>query len=297
MSNDGVDDVGYRRTGSLVVSDDATAPDEVEARVRSRAEDWPCVGDINRLTARRARELFPPLAEQLSAVYISGGARADGRKLRLGLLDAAQYHAATLIQGTARLALNRGHAGVRVNDAYMEADCVIVAAGAWADRLLRPLGLRIPIEPQRGQIVHRRVDGVDTSHWPSVVPMSGNYLVCFDDSRVAVGASRETGSGFDARITAAGQRSVLNAALDVAPGLADASYLETRVGLRPLAQDQTPHVGYVPDVDGLICHRFRRGRAHDGSVRRRSCSRPGTWITIRTGPDGIRSAAAMRRSR
>jgi D-amino-acid dehydrogenase len=85
-----------------------------------------------------------------------------------------------------------------------------------------------------------------------VHPLSHHYLVAFDQGRVAVGATREDGTGFDPRVTAAGQLQVLNDALSVAPGLADATLIETRVGLRPLADDAMPLVGAVPGHPGLF---------------------------------------------
>ena len=66
---------------------------------------------------------------------------------------------------------------------------------------------------------------------------------------MVVGATRETGSGFDTRVTADGQLQVLRDALSVAPGLADATLIETRVGLRPMAE--LPIAGAVPDRPGL----------------------------------------------
>jgi D-amino-acid dehydrogenase len=92
---------------------------------------------------------------------------------------------------------------------------------------------------------------VDTGRWPSVHPLSHHYLVAFDDSRVAVGATRESGSGFDARVTARGQWQVLSDALRIAPGLADATLIETRVGLRPLPAHDLPIVGALPGTPGL----------------------------------------------
>jgi D-amino-acid dehydrogenase len=63
---------------------------------------------------------------------------------------------------------------------------------------------------------------------------------------VVVGATRETGSGFDRRVTAAGQLEVLEQALAVAPGLRDATLLETRVGFRPATPDGLPVLGPLP---------------------------------------------------
>jgi D-amino-acid dehydrogenase len=67
-----------------------------------------------------------------------------------------------------------------------------------------------------------------------------------------VGATRETGSGFDARITAGGVLEVLSNALSVAPGLASASLIETRVGLRPLATRHGPLLGPVIGLPNLF---------------------------------------------
>ena len=65
-------------------------------------------------------------------------------------------------------------------------------------------------------------------------------------------ATRETGSGFDYRITPAGLAEILEQTLAVAPGLADGTYLETRVGFRPMGPDIRPLLGPVPGLDGLV---------------------------------------------
>ena len=53
-------------------------------------------------------------------------------------------------------------------------------------------------------------------------------------------------------MTAGGLSEVLGQALAVAPGLAAARYLETRVGFRPVSPDARPLLGPVPGVDGLV---------------------------------------------
>lgn len=75
--------------------------------------------------------------------------------------------------------------------------------------------------------------------------------MAFDDSRVVAGATRETGSGFGYRVTPGGLAEVLSEALSVAPGLASGTYLETRVGFRPMGPGGRPLLGPVPGVAGL----------------------------------------------
>lgn len=249
----GVTRTDFRCAGALAVSEDDAVLREVEQRVAARARAaGPVAGEVRRLDAREARALFPPLAPQLAGVFVSGGARVDGRTLCAALLAGAARHGAERVTGSARLAPRAaGAPDVEVGDRVYQADHVVVAAGAWLNHIIGPLGVWLAVAPQRGQITHLRLDGVDTSGWPSVHPLSHHYLVAFDDSRVAVGATRETGSGFDPRVTAAGLRQVLDDALRVAPGLADATVIETRVGLRPLAGRERPIVGAVPGISGL----------------------------------------------
>jgi D-amino-acid dehydrogenase len=95
------------------------------------------------------------------------------------------------------------------------------------------------------------VSGAETTAWTIVIGFRDHYMVPWPEGRVAVGATRETGSGFDPRPTAAGVREVLAEALRVAPGLADAEILEIRVGLRPLSTDGLPVLGAVPGIEGV----------------------------------------------
>ena len=74
--------------------------------------------------------------------------------------------------------------------------------------------------------------------------------MAWPDERVVGGASRETGSGFDVRTTAAGVHEVLGEVLRVAPGLAGAGLREIRVGLRPMSTDGLPILGPIPGMAG-----------------------------------------------
>jgi len=157
-----------------------------------------------------------------------------------------------IMTGRAELVRRDGRAaGVTVGGELVEADAVVASAGAWTNAFLPPGA--VTVEPQRGQIAHFSVEPADTSGWPVVLPAGkGHYLVAFDDHRVVAGATRETGSGFDYRVTGGGLSQVLAEALAMAPGLATATYLETRVGFRPMSPDGRPVLGPVPGTDGLV---------------------------------------------
>jgi D-amino-acid dehydrogenase len=231
-------DVSYRQVGALLVSADAGHLDQAQKRLIDRRAAAPEIGDVQILTSAQARELFPPLKPGLQALHIAGAARVDGRRLAAALTRAAANHGArtnhgtttkpgtttnrgtTTRHGTAHLATRANRVtGVTIDGELIEADAVVAAAGAWTAELLAPVGATIRVAPQRGQIAHFGLGSADTSRWPVILPTAtGHYLLAFDDSRVVAGATRETGSGFEARVTAAGLAEVLANALAVAPG-------------------------------------------------------------------------------
>lgn len=253
LAAEGETDLGYRRVGLLVVPDEAKQLDAVEQRLAVRRQVAPEMGVVKRVLPEEAVGMFPALRAGQPATHIENAARVNGRLMAAGLLRAAQKRGAVVQEGSPEIVAEGGVArGVRLGGEVVGADAVVVTAGAWAPELLSPLGVALRVEPQKGQIVHLRLAGVDTSHWPVLQPMNSFYLLTFDDSRVVIGATREYGSGFDYRVTASGQKAVLDVALAVAPGLADGELIETRIGFRPMAADELPMIGAVAGVPGLF---------------------------------------------
>ncbi|MFA1818833.1 NAD(P)/FAD-dependent oxidoreductase [Virgibacillus oceani] len=254
LKEDGETNTGYKKVGALAVSLYPEEMDRLMLNLENKYEDAPEMGMFERMSGREAKELFPPLNEEFEAVYVSGGARVDGRLLRDALKRAAEKNGAEMMYGEAELISDEGNVkGVRVNggnDIY--ADSVIATGGAWAPELLKPLGLQLKVMPQRGQIVHLKLPETDTSDWPLLVPQKGHYMLAFDDSRVVAGATREKGSGFDHRVTAGGMAEVMAETLTVAPGLDNGTVEEIRVGFRPMGPDMAPLLGYVQPFNNLI---------------------------------------------
>lgn len=257
----------YEVVGGMVVSESAAELDEAEALLLSRVAEAPGAGAVSRLDPAQARSLFPLLAPDLGAVHLSGAGRVDGRRIRRALIAAAKQRGARFVRAMASLLPNvpamagtsapgalvtaNGRWRVTAGGEELVADALVLSAGAWSAAVAERLGLVVPVAPQRGQITHFELPGTDTAAWPVVLPRSSHYLLSFPGGHVVAGATRETGSGFDHRVTAAGQREVLDHALAVAPGLADSTLAETRIGFRPATPDTLPLLGAVDGHPGL----------------------------------------------
>ncbi len=247
----------YEVVGKLILAftdEEADAiPDQLTLFERRRASGMPGLADVSVIERLQAQSLFPGLGDVRAAVHVPEAARVDGDHLRKALVAAAKHHGATVRSGDVALNLEADAIrGVLVDGEPIAADAVIVAAGAWTDQLLAPLGFSTGVEPQRGQIMHLTMPGVDTSRWPILGGSGDQYILTFGPNRVVMGATRETGSGFDVRMTAGGVRAVLDHALRVAPGLATGTVQEVRIGLRPVSPDGLPFLGPLPGYDNVF---------------------------------------------
>ncbi len=245
LAADGETDTSYAKVGTLCVADEIAPLETVETLLRSRRSTRPEIGDVSLVGPGEPKRAFPPLAARLRGLWISGGARVDGRLIRDCLLRAAERHGAQRMHGTAVLDLP----GVTVDGQHLSADAVVVAAGAWTAQVCAPLGISLPIGPQRGQIIHVSLPRADTGSWPVILPPGDPYLLGFPGGRVVFGATREN-AGFDYRATVGGVGAMLTAAAEIAPGLAEATLLETRIGFRPATADGRPLLGIL--TDGVI---------------------------------------------
>lgn len=251
-------DTGYAVVGELIVAVDDDEVDAYETQRRlisAQQENYgqPAADDIRAISRAEASALFPPLAPVQRALLVRSAARVDGRLLTEAMRRAAEAQGLDIRKASVeRLVIENGAVtGVVIDGETVSAGKVIIAGGAWSQALGDQIGVRIPVYPMRGQIIHLSLPEVDTSRWPIVHAFHGHYLVSWHDSRVVVGATREANAGFHPHATAAGVRDVLNEALRVAPGLADAQIKEIRVGLRPACTDGVPVIGPAPGMDNV----------------------------------------------
>jgi D-amino-acid dehydrogenase len=252
-------DTGYAVCGKITVAvtEDEIQPFEETRQIvfqRQRDRGAPSPDELYEISSDEARRLFPPLGEVHGAFRYHNGARVDGRLLAAALEKSADARGLERLSASVEKLEIKGEVvtGVQIEGETFSASTVAIAGGAWSDAFGHQLRVKIPVIPQRGQIIHLGLDGIDTSDWPIVSALRGHYMVPWPDSRVVVGATRETGSGFDTRTSAEGVKEVIGEALRVAPGLANAEILDIRVGLRPCTEDNLPVMGPVPGFRNII---------------------------------------------
>ncbi len=252
-------ETGFSRCPKLVVAmdeEEMSAFQEAQQILLAReAERNPPLDQaIRPIAPEEAQTFFPPLARPLAALLQPVAHRVDGRQLAQALGWAAQARGATFRAGEVVDLLREGHRvlGVELADGTrLNAEATVIAGGAWSARFSRALDVHIPVEPQKGQILHMEVPEGTPASWAIVGGFRGHYLVPWPDGRIVAGATRETGSGYDVHPTLQGLQEVVQEALRVAPGLASCRFREIRVGLRPVTPDLLPVLGQVPGLQGI----------------------------------------------
>jgi D-amino-acid dehydrogenase len=208
-------------------------------------------GGVAEISPDEARRLFPPLGPVHRALYSPSSARVDGRGMAAALRLAAGKRGVTFVAGSVHGVEARANGARHVTSVAIqgqrnvECAALAVTGGAWTAAMGEWLGHKLPVGPTKGQIVHLGVDG-QTDIWPIAQPLLSHYLVPWPGGRVACGGTFEPDAGFSVDATAAGLHELLRECLAVAPGLANATYGETRVGLRPTSPDDRALVGRVP---------------------------------------------------
>ncbi len=258
LAEDGESVTGYEAVGLLHVAtseEEATRLPILLRLLKERQEaGFKNLGAVSLLESQEARALFPALGIVHGAVYIPEAARLDGRLMRDALRGAAQLHGARIIVTEHEATLVReGERVVQVNadDQILRADRIVIATGAWSGQFAETLGICLPVYPQRGQILHLQ-GPTEAGAWPIVMGFHSHYLLTFPGGRIVAGATRESQAGFDVRQTAAGVHEVLSQALRLAPGLAQTTLHEVRVGLRPASPDGLPILGRVPAIENVF---------------------------------------------
>jgi sarcosine oxidase subunit beta len=251
-------DVEYRQDGNLRL-----ARTEAEVPViRQVVEDGQNIGlPIEYLDGGDAiRELAPALSPDLfGASLCTTDGHANNHLTVKAFANAATRHGATIRTGVdveSLLVEGDRVTGVRTDEGEMRADVVIVAAGIYTPRLLRPLGLDLPlrvvlcpvIQIEIAEPMLKQVLGVADGGFAGRQEVSGRFRM--------TGPSEDwTADQHSVDNTAATiwqVQHVIERAVEVLPGLANLRLSRSWGGLIDRTPDVIPVLDRVPAYDGLV---------------------------------------------
>ena len=240
--------IPYVREGSLEV---ATA-DESTERLQAAARDLTASNvECAWLDAGAAHAAEPLLARDVTAgLLIPEHGYLGARDFTSALAKAAAIRGATIgsPDEVRRVAAKGNKLYVTTAGSTIVARHVVLAAGCWSGGVAMDGVPPVPVRPVRGQLVHLAWSGPSLRR---IVWGTRCYVVPLPDSSVLVGATVEE-AGFDARVTVAGVRDLLDAVCELIPQAWQAGFLGARVGLRPGTPDALPIVGSSSRLPGLV---------------------------------------------
>lgn len=159
--------------------------------------------------------------------------------------------------------------GVRHASGTISSKVVVLATGAWLGAVAPWVGLRLPIRPLHGEVLHMRIAGkplelflLTARHGPILPRRDGLLLVGSIGGTTMSGADVERLHSFDPLEKQAldfdvaprpqNRDFMLDQAARVLPVLADSHVVAHLAGVRPLSPDRMPLLGPVPGLDGVL---------------------------------------------
>ena len=120
---------------------------------------------------------------------------------------------------------------------------LVLSAGIWTKQLGRMLGIHVPVESVRGQIIITEPLAPLLKHTLSFMRQTSN-------GEVLIGASKEN-AGFDRRSTLDVMIETAKMGVKMVPDLAKARIVRCFSGLRVMPADELPILGTVPGIEDL----------------------------------------------
>jgi sarcosine oxidase, subunit beta len=197
---------------------------------------------------------------------------ADPVATTCAYVEAARRLGAEAREGTPVESLVPGR-GVRAGEELIEADNVVVAAGAWTARLVASLGVELPVDTTREQDVAFATGTEPTVEHAISAQVDRVYLRPAGDGRLLAGRGYPKEyelvdpDGYDEHVDEAFEADVHGRIARRFPRLAGMRAVAGRVGLYEVTPDWHPILGAVDGYDGLYLatggsgHSFKLGPA------------------------------------
>ncbi|MEK4487193.1 FAD-binding oxidoreductase [Psychrobacillus sp. FSL H8-0484] len=238
---------GYKKVGAIALHTDEKKLLKMLERALVKRTDAPEIGELKILTPAETKELFPLISEDFSSLYVEGAARVDGREMRDALIRGAKKLGAEIIYGNAEFS----NGVLLVDGIPLEAEGIVLTAGAWGNELPSKLGVHMKVSSQKAQIMHFKIENDATGDWPVVMPPTNQYLLTFDHGKVVAGSTYEENTEFNTDVTEEGEKELLYSAKSIANSLKNVKIEEVRVGFRPYTPEFLPVIEKLSGFENI----------------------------------------------
>ncbi|NNU80108.1 FAD-binding oxidoreductase [Halovulum dunhuangense] len=204
--------------------------------------------EFRHLKGDEIAEIQPGLAPRFTHATFTPGwwSVTDPRDYTLALAEQVRARGGQIVVAEAT-ALVPG--GVQTATGVMQAERIVLAAGAFSHRLARTAGVRIPLETERGYNTTLPVDAFDLR---TQITFGGHgFVVSRLSTGIRVGGAVELG-GLDLPPNYARADAMLKKATDFLPGLRTTGGTQW-MGFRPSLPDSLPAIGPLKPRPDVIC--------------------------------------------
>lgn len=255
----GFGDPGLELTGFFRLVD----PGDTE-QLKANVADQQAIGINTRVVDPYEINQIEPLMhtdDVLLAAYEPDTGYADPNATTFGFIEGAIHHGAvvrTHTEATAIITAEGRVTGVETTAGRVATDRVVLAGGAWADRLLSPIGVDLPMEPHRVRVaVFRWPARMDQTRKHAVIidSMTNSWLRVEGEHSTLIGIEhvheRIDPDDFDGSVEWPHVQKCHATLAYRLPVLADATMRGCWSGVVMQSSDDHPIIGSVDAVDGL----------------------------------------------
>ena len=249
-------DLHYRRGGNLLLAESEVEAEQLETFVHHQHDMGFC--DVRLLNREEVRGLVPALnARVVAGSYSPKDGQADPVRTTHAFASAAQRYGATYWNGTAALSLlvtGERVTGIETARSHVQAQRVILAAGAWSNDLLAPLGLQLPVHtralqmllstPAQAHILSPVISAVKRTLSLKQLP-NGAFLL----GGGWLGDPTPDRRAYSLRSTS--QTGNWQTACELLPPVAQQQVARAWCGLEAQSIDDLPFIGPLPGIEGL----------------------------------------------
>ena len=181
----------------------------------------------------------------LGGLLLPGDETGDCFKFTQNLAAIAVHRGVQFRHGTTiqKLQAEGGQlAGVVTDAGVLRADAYLLALGSHSPKLLKPVGVDIPVYPVKGYSITLPITDAAGAPESTVMDETHKVAVTRLGERIRVGGTAEL-AGYDLRLHDARRRTLEHVVTDLFPNGGDVSRAEFWCGLRPMTPDGTPVLG------------------------------------------------------